>query len=496
MSGLSPKVRTLIYGAGSAGTTMLRLIQENPELGYVPVGLIDDDPVKRAKHILGISILGDCNDLIRLVRELKIEEVLITMPSASPGVIDKITQLCATIPVQVRVVPDLRDFFKGVLTIDQVRQWRSPRSVRQITQITNIPIIQNILITGGAGFIGSNFVRHMLDTYRDYRIIVFDKLTYSGNLDNLFDLKDKFEERYQFIQGDICRESDVHEVMEKYAIDTIVNFAAETHVDRSLMEPGVFLQTNVLGTYQLLEAARRYRVIRFHQVSTDEVYGQVLRGSFNEDDPLEPRSPYSASKASGDMLVNAYYTSFSVPATISRGSNNIGPFQYPEKVVPLFITNALEDLPIPIYGDGGYVRDYQYVIDHCRGIDIILHRGIPGEIYNLGGGNEVASIDLAYQILDLLGKPHSLIRFVRDRPGQDRRYSLNSSKTRSLGWEPLWNFVRALEDTVRWYVQHEWWWRKLKSKEYRDYYERQYRDRLNAAIHQPFNETIPIKNIT
>ena len=245
----------------------------------------------------------------------------------------------------------------------------------------------------------------MLETYPNYMIVVYDKLTYAGNPDNLLGFREAYPDRYVFFKGDITDREQVALAMKMYQIDCIVNFAAETHVDRSLMDPDAFLQTNVYGTYALLEAGRKFNVLRFHQVSTDEVYGQVIRGSFSEKDPLETRSPYSASKAAADLLVHAYYTSFGVPVTITRGSNNIGPYQYPEKALPLFITNALDDLPIPVYGDGLYVRDYQYVLDHCRGIDMVLHRGVPGEIYNLGGGSAMrrlpsilprpSSIDLA-----------------------------------------------------------------------------------------------------
>ena len=264
------------------------------------------------------------------------------------------------------------------------------------------------------------------------------------------------------------------------------NFAAgignvvvhNTHVDRSLMAPGHFIQTDVYGTFVLLEAARSFGLERYHQVSTDEVYGQVLEGSSKESDPLETRSPYSASKAGGDLMVHAYFTSFGVPATITRGSNNIGPYQYPEKAVPLFITNAIDDQPLPLYGDGLQKRDYQYVVDHCEGIDIVLHRGKPGEAYNLGTGAETTNVAMAKMVCDLLGKPHSLIRKVADRPGHDRRYSLDVSKIGALGWESRHTFAEALEKTVKWYVENEWWWRKLKSGEYLEYYKQQYGERL------------------
>jgi len=339
--------------------------------------------------------------------------------------------------------------------------------------------MRNLLVTGGAGFIGSNFVRYMLEKYPDYRLVVFDKLTYAGNLDNLQDVAARFADRYTFIQGDICDATAVEAAMQAHDIDTIVNFAAATHVDRSLMEPDEFIRTDVYGTYVLLEAARRYGIERMHQVSTDEVYGEIPPGrSSLETDPLAPRSPYSASKAGGDLLCLAYHTSFGTPVTITRGSNNIGPYQYPEKVVPLFVTNAIDDLPLPLYGDGRQMRDYQYVLDHCEGIDLVLHRGRPGEVYNLGTGTETENLVMAHAILDLLGKPYSLIRHVADRPGHDRRYALNVDKIRALGWQSRHTFEQAIEKTVRWYVDNEWWWRKIKSGEYKEYYKRWYGQRL------------------
>ena len=337
--------------------------------------------------------------------------------------------------------------------------------------------MRNLLITGGAGFIGSNFVRYILEKYPDYRVVVYDKLTYAGNLDNLRDVAERFAGRYAFVRGDICDAATVDAAMRQHGIDTIVNFAADTHVDRSLMDAGSFIQTDVYGTYVLLEAAKRFGVERYHQVSTDEVYGHVAEGSSLETDPLHTRSPYSASKAGGDLMCHAYFVSFGVPVTITRGSNNIGPYQYPEKVVPLFVTNAIDDIPLPLYGDGRQMRDYQYVLDHCEGIDAVLHRGQVGEVYNLGTGVETENIVMARMILDLLGKPHSLIQHVVDRPGHDRRYSLNCDKIRALGWESHHTFEQAIEKTVRWYVDNEWWWRKLKSGEYLAYYRKQYVER-------------------
>jgi dTDP-glucose 4,6-dehydratase len=339
--------------------------------------------------------------------------------------------------------------------------------------------MENLLVTGGAGFIGSNFVRYMLEKHPDYRVVVFDKLTYAGNLDNLKDVAERLPERYTFVRGDICDAAVVDAAMQAHDIDTIVNFAAETHVDRSLMEPDAFIKTDVYGTYVLLEAAKAYGVERYHQVSTDEVYGDIPEGhSSVETDPLHARSPYSASKAGGDLMCLAYHNSYGTPVTLTRGSNNIGPYQYPEKVVPLFVTNAIDDQPLPLYGDGRQMRDYQYVLDHCEGIDLVLHKAQLGEVYNLGTGSETENILMAQAILDLLGKPHSLIRHVTDRPGHDRRYSLNIDKIRGLGWQSRHPFGQAIEKTVRWYVDNEWWWRKIKSGEYLDYYRRWYGERL------------------
>jgi dTDP-glucose 4,6-dehydratase len=339
--------------------------------------------------------------------------------------------------------------------------------------------MHRLLITGGAGFIGSNFTRYMLEKYPSYQVIILDKLTYAGNLDNLKDVEDRFGDRYAFVQGDIADPAAVDAVMQAHEIDTIVNFAAETHVDRSLMEPDAFIKTDVYGTYVLLEAANRYGVERYHQVSTDEVYGQIPPGhSSLETDPLHARSPYSASKAGGDLLCLAYHTSFGTPVTLTRGSNNIGPYQYPEKVVPLFVTNAIDDQPLPLYGDGRQMRDYQYVLDHCEGIDVVLHQGQVGEVYNLGTGVETENMVMARAILDLLDKPHSLIRHVTDRPGHDRRYSLNVDKIRALGWESRHSFDEAIAQTVRWYVDNQWWWRKIKSGTYKEYYKKWYGERL------------------
>ena len=336
--------------------------------------------------------------------------------------------------------------------------------------------MRTMMIAGGAGFIGSNFVRFTLQRHPQYRIVVYDKLTYAGNLDNLKDVAE--DRRYTFVQGDICDADKVRETIQQHRVDTLVNFAAETHVDRSLMDPGSFLNTDVIGTYVLLEAAKDLGLERYHQVSTDEVYGQVLEGSSLETSSLHTRSPYSASKAGADLLVMAYHASFGLPVTITRGSNNIGPYQYPEKVVPLWVTNAIDDVPLPVYGDGLQMRDYQYVEDHCEGIDIVLHQGALGEVYNLGSGTETRNIDMANMILDLLDKPKSLIQHITDRPGHDRRYSLNVDKIRGLGWRSRYTFAQALEATVRWYVESEWWWREIKSgRHYQDYYQELYSGR-------------------
>lgn len=334
--------------------------------------------------------------------------------------------------------------------------------------------MKNLLITGGAGFIGSNFVRYILNKYPDYHTIVFDKLTYAGNLDNLRDVASN--PRYAFIRGDICDADAVERAIREHRIDTIVNFAAETHVDRSIMDADAFIKTDVYGTYVLLEAAKKFG-LRYHQVGTDEVYGWVEQGRSREDDRLLPRSPYAASKAGADLLIHAYVITHKVAATITRGSNNIGPYQYPEKVVPLFVTNAMDNLPLPLYGDGKQMRDYQYVLDHCEAIDIVLHHGKIGEVYNVGTGEETENIVMARMILKLLGKPESLIQFVPDRPGHDRRYALDVSKLRALGWRSTHTFEEALRKTVQWYVENEWWWRKLKSGEYLEYYRKQYLER-------------------
>lgn len=340
--------------------------------------------------------------------------------------------------------------------------------------------MKNLLITGGAGFIGSNFVIYMLNKYPDYQVVVYDKLTYAGNLDNLLSVAD--DPRYHFVKGDICDATAVAQAIRQYDIDTIVNFAAETHVDRSIMDPDAFIQTSVYGTYVLLEATKQFGLARFHQISTDEVYGHIPHGySSKETDKLDPRSPYAASKASADLMVNAYFVTYGLPVTITRGSNNIGPYQYPEKVVPLFATNAIDGEPLPVYGDGRQMREYQYVLDHCEAIDLVLHQGTLGQAYNIGTGVEMENMRMVEILLDELGAPRSLIRHVADRPGHDRRYSLDISKIRALGWEPRHTAEEAIRLTARWYRENEWWWRKIKSGEFLAYYQAQYGRRLAEA---------------
>lgn len=339
--------------------------------------------------------------------------------------------------------------------------------------------MRNLLVTGGAGFIGSNFVRYMLREHPDYRLVVYDKLTYAGNLSSLLDVHD--DPRYRFVRGDIADKHSLADAIRDNQIDTLVNFAAESHVDRSILEPDAFIHTDVVGTYVLLEAARQFGLERVHQVSTDEVYGSIPTGAFKEGDPLEPNSPYSASKAGGELMVRAYHETYGLNTVVTRGSNTFGPYQYPEKVAPLFITNAIDDEPLPLYGDGRQVRDWLYVLDHCAGIDLVLHRGEPGEVYNLGGGNERYNLDVTHSILRLLGKPDTLIRPVADRPGHDRRYALDCSKIQALGWRPGHDFETALAATVDWYRQNEWWWRPIKSGDFKAYYAQQYGSRLAAA---------------
>lgn len=324
-----------------------------------------------------------------------------------------------------------------------------------------------LLVTGGAGFIGSNFIRYMLNKHKDVSILNLDHLTYAGNLDNLKDVET--DNRYTFIKGDIGNGKLVNEILKVSQVDVIVNFAAESHVDRSIAEPDIFVRTNVLGTQVLLEAARVNGTRKFVQISTDEVYGSLGEtGSFTEETPLAPNSPYSASKAGGDLLVRAYHETYGMDVNITRCSNNYGPYQFPEKLIPLMITNALEDKPLPVYGDGLNVRDWLHVDDHASAIDRVIRQGVPGEVYNIGGCNERTNLDIVRLILDALDKPDSLVRFVTDRLGHDRRYSIDPAKTiRELGWEPMYRFEEGIGLTIDWYLQNRAWWNRVLSGAYR-----------------------------
>ncbi|MBI5215677.1 MAG: dTDP-glucose 4,6-dehydratase [Ignavibacteriae bacterium] len=334
-----------------------------------------------------------------------------------------------------------------------------------------------ILVTGGCGFIGSNFVRYMLERHPDYSIINFDALTYAGNLENLTGIEDN--PRYHFVKGDICRKDDVQSAMQKFGVDTIVNFAAESHVDRSILGPAVFVQTNVAGTGILLDVARENGIKKFLQVSTDEVYGSLgAEGKFTETTPLHPNSPYAASKTSADLLALAYEHTFGLPVVITRCSNNYGPYQFPEKLLPLMIANILENKPLPVYGKGLNVRDWLYVIDHCAAIDVVLHRGKIGEVYNIGGNNEWKNIDIVKILLKELGKPESLITYVKDRPGHDLRYAIDATKIQTeLGWTPSVTFEQGITMTIDWYLKNESWWRRVMSGEYKEYYRKMYDER-------------------
>ncbi len=339
--------------------------------------------------------------------------------------------------------------------------------------------MKNILVTGGAGFIGSAFVRYMVEKYPHYNIIVYDKLTYAGNMDNLLIVDD--EENYRFVRGDIAHRETVHHVLQDHAIDTVVNFAAESHVDRSILTPDAFIHTDVAGAYIILDESYKHGIDRFLQVSTDEVYGDVEAGFSKEDDNFLPNSPYAASKAGGELMVRAYHVTHGMNTVITRGSNTFGPYQYPEKLLPLFITEAIDEQRLPMYGDGMQVRDWLYVDDHVTGIDVALHHGQAGQAYNVAGENQQQNIDVIRRMLVLLGKPETLIRRVPDRPGHDRRYAMNCDKLRELGWERKYNFESALESTVRWYEQNEWWWRKIKTGDYLEYYKQQYAERLAST---------------
>lgn len=334
-----------------------------------------------------------------------------------------------------------------------------------------------LLITGGAGFIGSNFIRLYLSQHSDCHIVNLDKLTYAGNLENLRDVER--DPRYHFVCGDICDRAAVDGVMA--GVGAVVNFAAETHVDRSIGDPSGFLKTDVFGVHVLLESAMAHGVRRFIQISTDEVYGPTTGAPFREDAPLSPRNPYSASKAGGELFARSYFTTYGFPVIVTRGANTVGPNQYPEKVVPLFATNAIEGTPLPLYGSGEQERDYTHVFDHCTGIELLLEKGEPGGVYNIGAGNHMRNIDLAKLILKELGKPESLIVHVRDREGHDVRYAIDSSRLGALGWTPTYDARAAVLDAVRWYTANPDWWKRIKSGEFRAYYEKQYTERLREA---------------
>jgi dTDP-glucose 4,6-dehydratase len=333
-----------------------------------------------------------------------------------------------------------------------------------------------VLVTGGAGFIGSNFVRYAIAAHPDWHVTTLDKLTYAGRLENLKSVED--HPRHRFVKGDIADMAVAGPLVRESEV--VVNFAAETHVDRSIKHAADFITTDVFGTFVLLEAARENANLRrFVQISTDEVYGSVPAGSSKETDELKPRNPYSASKAGADRLAYSYWATYQVPVIITRASNNYGPNQFPEKIIPLFITNLVDDIPVPLYGDGQNERDWLHVDDHCRGVDLLIDKGADGEVYNIGGGNQVKNVDLTHRLLELVGKSTSLITPVADRPGHDRRYSLDTNKLEALGWQPQEPFEEGLAKTVRWYRENEWWWRPIKDEdpEYRKYYQSQYGNR-------------------
>ena len=334
----------------------------------------------------------------------------------------------------------------------------------------------NILVTGGAGFIGSNFVRYMLNKYSEYHIINLDALTYCGNLENLKDIENK--DNYTFIKGDIRDKDIVDDLVKK--CDYVINFAAESHVDRSITDPEIFIKSNVLGTQVLLNASKEYGVDKYIQISTDEVYGTLgSEGYFTETTPLQPNSPYSASKAGGDLITRAYHETFDLPINITRCSNNYGPFQFPEKLIPLMISNALEDVKLPVYGDGKNIRDWLHVLDHCRAIDLVMHEGKIGEVYNIGGNNEKQNIEIVKLILETLNKSESLIEFVSDRLGHDRRYAIDSTKIQQeLGWSPEYTFEKGISETIKWYLDNQDWTDQVKSGQYQEYYQKMYTNRI------------------
>ena len=338
-----------------------------------------------------------------------------------------------------------------------------------------------IIVTGGAGFIGSNFVFHMLEKYPDYRIVCVDKLTYAGNLSTLAPVMDN--PNFRFCKIDICDREAIYQLFEEEHPDMVVNFAAESHVDRSIENPEVFLDTNIKGTAVMMDACRKYGIQRYHQVSTDEVYGDLPLDRpdlfFTEETPIHTSSPYSSSKAGADLLVLAYHRTYGLPVTISRCSNNYGPYHFPEKLIPLMISRALADEELPVYGDGANVRDWLHVSDHCEAIDLILHKGRVGEIYNIGGHNERTNLEVVKTILKALDKPESLIRYVKDRPGHDRRYAIDPTKIETeLGWKPKYNFDTGIRQTIDWYLNNQDWWKHILSGEYSQYFEKMYGDRL------------------
>ena len=337
-----------------------------------------------------------------------------------------------------------------------------------------------IVVTGGAGFIGSNFIFHMINTYPTYRIICVDKLTYAGNLATLKTVMDN--PNFRFVKEDICNREGIYRLFEEEKPNIVVNFAAESHVDRSIEDPSVFLQTNVIGTATLMDACRKYGMVRYHQVSTDEVYGDLPLDRpdllFTENTPIRTSSPYSSSKAAADLLVQAYYRTYGLPITISRCSNNYGPYHFPEKLIPLMIANALNDKPLPVYGEGINVRDWLYVEDHCKAIDLIIHKGTVGEVYNVGGHNEMRNIDIVKLICAKLGKPETLITYVKDRKGHDMRYAIDPTKIHTeLGWLPETTFAEGIEKTVQWYLENQEWWETIINGEYQTYYTKMYGNR-------------------
>lgn len=331
----------------------------------------------------------------------------------------------------------------------------------------------NILICGGAGFMGSHFIKYILDRYPDYKVVSFDKLTYAGNLDNLKNVKD--HPHYSFVKGDICDTTILEKTIQDCKIDVIVNYAAETHVDRSIMDPNAFLKTDVFGVYNLLEATKKFNLKKMVQVSTDEVYGSIEKGKFSEESTFAPNSPYAASKAGGDLLCRSYFVTYQTPVVVTHSCNFVGENQYPEKLIPLFITNLLEGKKVPLYGDGQNVREFIYKDDHCRAIDVVLHKAEPGSVYNIGSGEEKKNIEVAEMILTHFGFGKEMIEYVKDRPGHDRRYAIDAKKIKKeLGWKAEVSFEEGLEKTIVWYKENGWWWKKIKDGSFKEYYKKQY----------------------